>query len=365
MGTRLTRRSLLAMAPAALAAVRGPEKTVVWRAASDGYDSYRIPALLTTSRGTLLAFCEGRKNSRSDAGNIDLVWKQSNDGGRTWSAQTVMVDFGEDTIGNPCPVQDRTTGTIWLLLTRNPGHLTEREIEKDSSRGTRTVWVTHSDDDGKTWAPPADITAWTKDPGWGWYATGPGNGIQTRAGRMVIPCDHRRFKGQERHSHIIYSDDHGKTWKMGGSAQRDTNECAVAELSDGSLLLNMRSYAGRNGRALARSTDGGLTWTDCGLDAALIEPVCQASMIAYDARWLLFSNPASTKRERITVRASNDDGNSWPHARVLHEGPAAYSSLATLKDRTIGCLYECGEKSSYDTITFARFPLSWLTTSNT
>jgi sialidase-1 len=361
----MNRRAFLSLVPAAAAAALRPETTVVWRPGVDGYHSYRIPALLAIADGTLLAFCEGRKDSRSDAGNIDLLVKRSTDRGRTWSTQSVIADFATDTIGNPCPVEDRTTGAIWLPLTRNPGSLNEREIEKDSSRGTRTVWMTHSTDRGQTWTPPIDITSTTKDPGWGWYATGPGNGIQLPSGRMIIPCDHRRFAGQARHSHVIYSDDHGKSWKLGGSAQPDTNECAIATLSDGSLLLNMRSYHGRNRRAIARSIDGGLTWVDGGLHQDLIEPVCQASMIRYDRRFLAFSNPASTRRERLTVRLSSDDGNSWPHSRVLHEGPAAYSSLAVLPDRSLGCLYECGEKTAYDTITFARIPLSWLTTSNT
>lgn len=361
----MNRRQFLGVVAATAGLDAAPEQRPVWRAGTDGYHSYRIPALLAARKGTLLAFCEGRRDSRSDAGNIDLLVKRSRDGGRTWSGQTVVADFGPDTVGNPCPVQDRKTGVIWLPLTSNPGHLTEREIEKDSSRGTRLVWMTRSSDEGITWAKPVDITASAKDPGWGWYATGPGNAIQLRSGRMVVPCDHRRFAGQARHSHVIYSDDRGRTWKMGGSAQPDTNECAVVELINGSLLLNMRSYHGKNRRALARSRDDGLTWTEGGLDEALIEPVCQASFIRYDRRHLLFSNPASTRRERMTVRVSTDEARTWSGGKVLHAGPAAYSSLAVLNDKTVGCLYERGEQSAYETITFANFPLLWLNSSNT
>jgi sialidase-1 len=362
----MKRRKFLSLLPVTLPAANADvEKVVVWKAGTGGYHTYRIPALLMTRNKTLLAFCEGRKTSRSDSGDIDILLKRSNDGGRTWSPQTVVADFGDDTIGNPCPVEDRRTGVIWLPLTRNPGHLTEREIEQDSSRGTRTVWMTHSRDGGLSWAPPVDITATTKQAGWGWYATGPGNGIQTRSGRLIIPCDHRRFAGQARHSHVIYSDDAGRTWKLGGSAQRDTNECAVVELRDGSLLLNMRSYHGLNRRAIARSIDGGITWSYGALDFNLVEPVCQASLIRDDSGRLLFSNPASTRRERLTVRLSEDDGNSWIRSAVLHPGPAAYSSLALLSNRHLGCLYECGSENPYETITFARFPLSWLTSSST
>jgi len=351
----MKRRSFLAAAAGAWAAPPAIEQVAVWRAGDNGYHSYRIPALLATRKGTLLAFCEARKNSRSDTGDIDLVLKRSEDQGKTWSAQTLIADHGPDTIGNPCPVQDRTTGTIWLPLTGNPGDLAEREIEKDSRRGTRTVWMTYSNDDGRTWAKAYEITSTAKDQGWGWYATGPGNAIQLRSGRMVVPCDHRRFAGQARHSHILYSDDHGKSWKLGGSAQPDTNECAVVELNDGSLLLNMRSYAGRNRRAIARSTDRGETWTPLGHDEALIEPVCQASFIRFDRKRLLFSNPASTRRERMTVRVSRDEGRTWSEGLVLHAGPAAYSSLAVLKSGWAGCLYERGETSAYETISFARF----------
>lgn len=337
---------------------------MVWRAGADGYHTYRIPALWRTASGVLLAFCEGRRHSRSDSGDIDVLLKRSEDDGRTWSAQMVVAGGGGDTIGNPCPVEDRATGVIWLPLTRNPGRLTQAEIEKSPASGTRTVWITSSSDDGKTWAKLSEITRAVKDPGWGWYATGPGNGIQTSSGRLIIPCDHQRFAGQERHSHVIYSDDGGESWRLGGSAQKDTDESAVVELSDGSLLLNMRSYHGQNRRALARSTDGGLTWQDAGLQYTLIEPVCQASLIRAGRKYLVFSNPASLKRERLTVRLSNDDGNSWFRSRVLHAGPAAYSSLAPLRARGIGCLYEAGEREPYETITFARFGLSWLATSN-
>jgi sialidase-1 len=357
----VNRRTFLSLAsPASAAAPADIEEKSVWKAGDAGYHTYRIPALLPTRRGTLLAFCEGRRGSASDAGDIDVLLKRSEDGGRTWSPQEVLADFAGDTVGNPCPVQDRNTGIVWLPLTSNPGSLTEREIEKNASRGTRTVWIMYSRDEGRTWSKPANITQSTKDPGWGWYATGPGNGIQLRSGRLVIPCDHRRYEGQARHSHVVYSDDNGRTWRIGGSAQTDTNECAVVELADGSLLLNMRSYHGRNRRAVARSRDGGLTWDDFGFDEALIEPVCQASLIRYDRQRLLFSNPASTRRERMTVRLSRDDGRTWTASRVLHEGPSAYSSLAVLRGGWIGCLYERGEKAPYESITFSRIAMAWL-----
>jgi len=332
----------------------------VFRSGQGGYHTYRIPALVATNKGTLLAFCEGRRSGTADSGNIDILLKRSHDNGRTWSPAQVIADLGDDTIGNPAPVVDRKTGAITLLLTRNPGKVTERQIIDGSADGTRTVWFSRSTDDGATWTPPADITSAVKLPNWTWYATGPGNGIQLRDGRLVVPCDHIVAVTKAYHSHVIVSDDGGRTWKLGGSAGDKTNESAVAELRDRTLLLNMRSYSGHNRRAVATSRDRGATWSPLTHDDALIDPVCQASLIRFRKDRLLFSNPADTKRVRMTVKMSRDEGKTWPVARVIHEGPAAYSSLAELKDGRIGLLYERGAQRAYELITFARFDSAWL-----
>lgn len=324
----------------------------VYSAGEGDYHSYRIPALVQTKRGTLLAFAEGRRENRRDWGDIDVLVRRSRDGGRTWSPVIVVADFGKDTIGNPAPVVDRRTGTVWLLLTKNPGDVPEKSIRPGLSGATRTVWVTHSKDDGLTWAPTVDITAAVKEPGWSWYATGPVNGIQTRSGRLVIPCDHDRGDASRRYSHVIYSDDGGKTWRLGGSAGPEANESTVAELEDGSLLLNMRSYRGRNRRMTARSRDGGLTWSEPVEDAALVEPVCQGSLLRFGRKLLLFSNPASTKRENLTLRMSRDGGRSWYGTQVLHGGPAAYSNLVALDRGTAGILYERGRRGLTSTFRF-------------
>jgi len=153
---------------------------------------------------------------------------------------------GPDTIGNPAPVQDLKTGTVWLLLTGNPGHTSEREIIETGAKGTRTVWIMSSHNDGATWSKPVEITRDVKPDNWTWYATGRSMGIQTRSGRLVIPCDHEVKGHRGFYSHVIYSDDHGKTWKPGGSASEMTDESTVAELGDGTLMLNMRSNAKRS-----------------------------------------------------------------------------------------------------------------------
>jgi sialidase-1 len=342
-------------------------QSAVYLAKDGGYFVHRIPALLATGKGTLLAFCEARSGSPSDAAPTDLVLRRSLDNGKTWTPAQVVAHFAGFTVGNPTPVEDRKTGVIWLLLTANPAGVTEKEIDEGSPKGARTVWITSSSDDGVHWAAAKEITASTKKSNWTWYATGPGNGIQLADGRLVIPCDHKVAETHAFYSHVIYSDDHGKTWKIGGSAGPQTNESAVVQLADGSLLLNMRSYAGRHNRAVALSRDGGLTWSPVRLDPTLIEPVCQASMIRYTlAREvgrdrLLFSNPADTaRRDRMTVRLSYDEGKAWPTARLVYEGPSAYSSLAVLQDGTIGLLYERGTANAYEEIEFANFNLRWL-----
>ena len=334
-----------------------------------GYHTYRIPALLVTPKGTVLAFCEGRKTGRGDHGDLDMVLRRSTDGGKTWLPLQLIYEEGGDkkiTIGNPCPVVDRSNNRIWLPFTRD----------------NDDVFITYSDDEGASWKAPTKITDQVKLKDWTWYATGPGVGIQMQhgklAGRLVIPCDHRAtvdgVKGMTR-SHAFYSDDHGKTWQLGEAVGPFTNECQVVELSDGRLQINMRNYMGRDGmqadkdkqRAIAHSSDGGQTWSALAYDAALIEPVCQASLITYPSTqdqpdWLLFSNPASaTTRHRLTIRLSRDGGQTWPTSRLLFEGNSAYSCLAVLPDRTVGCLLEGGTGNAYEKILFAQFPIQWLT----
>jgi sialidase-1 len=232
-----------------------------------------------------------------------------------------------------------------------------------------------SRDDGRTWTKPREITADVKDKGWTWYATGPGNGIQlTRGkykGRLVIPCDHRVGGTKEDkdgwdkagRSHVIYSDDHGQSWRLGGATDYSMNECAVVELNDGTLMLNSRSYRGKACRGISLSRDGGQTWEPTTDDPALVESVCQASLIRYPYTKspqgsLIFSNPAVPKgRHHLTVRASSDDGRTWPHSRLICEGSSAYSSLAVLPNGEIGLLYE---RDDYKRIVLARFSPAWM-----
>ena len=346
---------------------RGIFQRDVFVSGTEGYHTFRIPALAVSPQGTLLAFCEGRKTSRADLGNNDLMLKRSTDGGRTWGKLQQIYDEGEKTIGNPTVVVDQDTATIWLVMLRNASE----------------VLLTQSTDDGKTWSQPVDITRQVKSPEWGFYAVGPGIGIQLRhgahKGRLVIPAYHRptQSKSSPSTAHVFYSDDHGQTWKLGGKAGPHTNECQLVEtLQEGRsvLLLNMRNHWARSGgqpgkagyRLVSRSTDGGKSWSEPVLDKTLIEPTCQASLLrltwtASGKSRILFANPASKSRKSLTVRLSEDEGRTWPVARQVHAGSSAYSCLAPLPDGRIGLLYE---RDDYGKLTFASFSVDWLMEAN-
>jgi len=332
------------------------EQRALFLSGQEGYHTYRIPAMVTTIQGTILAFCEGRKHGRGDAGKIDIMLRRSFDGGATWEQMQLLVADGDMTCGNPCPVVDRSTGTIWLPFTKNPGDVGENLVIE--GKGTRRVWLTHSQDDGLTWAKPVEITREVKKPSWTWYATGPGHGIQLTSGRLVVPCYH---------SHVIYSDDHGASWHMGGIVDEGTNECAVVETDEVGLYINCRNYRQGKRRAYAWSRDQGATFINFGRDDSLPEPICQASLVRFTSarnqgrNRVLFANPASTQRERMTVRLSYDECRTWPVAKVLYAGHSAYSDLTVAPDMTICCLYERGVEHPYESLTLARFNLEWLT----
>ncbi len=334
----------------------------LFKSGEDGYQCFRIPAIITTQSGTLLAFAEGRKKDCGDAGDIDLVLKRSEDQGKTWSALQVVWSDSANTCGNPAPVLDARTGNIVLLSTWNLGADHEWQIINGSSQNTRRVYVLTSTDEGRSWSAPREITTAVKQPNWTWYATGPVNGIQIRQGkykgRLVIPCDHIEAGSKQYYSHTIHSDDGGQNWQLGGSTPTDqVNECTVAELSKGNLILNMRNYNQQRIRQTAISADGGHTWSALRGDTSLVEPVCQASLIRLYQQGrkpvLAFSNPAHAKqRVNMTVRLSYDEGQTWSRSLVLHQGPAAYSNLVELGRDQLACLFEAGEKHAYEGILF-------------
>lgn len=333
----------------------------------EGYGRYRIPSLIVTSQKTVLAFCEGRRKPSGLTGDIDLVLRRSTDGGRIWQPAHVVADDGPNTLGNPCAVIDRQGGTIWLAFTRSLGEDLEDQITAGTSKGTTTVWITSSNDDGITWAKPVEITSTAKRPEWTWYGTGPGVGLQLKSGRLFIPSYHAHRDGAVYRCHSLFSDDHGKTWKLGGVLGDHTSEPQCVERDDGSLFINARGTNNQGYRTIGSSRDGGETWTNVELDKRLTEPACQASLIRLPAegtagksRWL-FSNPPGTKRKGLTLRLSPDEGETWPTSRVLEPGATEYSCLTILPDGAIGLLYERNPGPTYKPhVTFVRIPMTWL-----
>lgn len=338
----------------------------LFKSGTDGYQTFRIPAIVTTNSGKLLAFAEGRVKGSSDTGDIDLVMKSSADEGKTWSPLKVIWNDNENVCGNPAPVLDRKTGKIHLLMTWNLGEDHERDIIAGKSKDTRRVFVTSSSNEGETWTTPKEITSSTKLENWTWYATGPCHGIQLQNkknnGRLVIPCDHIEAETKKYFSHIIYSDDHGKSWQLGGTTPQDqVNECTVAELPDGKLLLNMRNYdRTQKSRKISFSEDGGLSWSSIQSDSVLIEPICQASLLfSEENQTLYFLNPANTdSRTNMILKSSTDFGNSWQKVKVLNSGASAYSDLTLINKNTLGCLYEGGKFSPYEGIIFTTIEIN-------
>ena len=341
------------------------EPSALFKTGDSGYACFRIPAIVRTGKGTLLAFAEARKKGCSDTGDIDLVLRRSTDQGKTWTPLQVIWDDGDNVAGNPAPVVDFATGTIWLLSTWNLGKDHESQIINQTSLDTRRVFTQKSTDDGNTWSQAKEITGSVKQPNWTWYATGPVHGIQIKngscKGRLVIPCDHIEAVTKKYFSHTVYSDDHGASWKLGGTTPGDqVNECTVAELPGGRLILNMRNYdRTQKNRKISLSADGGLTWSGLRDDLRLIEPICQASMLDIVARGknsvLCFLNPAdSLTRRNLVLQISRDEGVTWKPVVTVHAGPAAYSDLAQVNKRELGCLYEAGVSSAYEGIWFRK-----------
>jgi len=330
--------------------------------------TFRIPAIARTNAGTLLAVYDMRYTSRRDLqGHMDIGLSRSTDGGRSWEAPRPIMDMGEfgglpqdqNGCSDPNILVDTVTGQIIVSAVwthgkpnthqwRGAGSEPGLEITKSSQ-----FMAVRSSDDGITWSAPENWTAAIKDPAWYLFAPAPGNGITTSDGTLVMPTQGRDATGKS-FSNLMWSRDRGQNWTLAAPARSDTTECAVAELSDGSLMLNMRDNRNRgdqsetNGRAISVTTDLGKTWTVHASDhGALPEPVCMASLLAHEQktgqRILFFSNPNSkTKRHRMTVRASLDDGQTWPANRqiLLDENGGAYSSLVMVDDQTLGILYE-------------------------
>ena len=319
----------------------------------EGYHTYRIPALAVAPDGALLAFCEARRHHGHDDDQIDILLRRSTDGGQRWSEpQRVVVD-GDRTCGNPCPVVDHDRGAVLLPFCKD----------------NQEVFVCRSHDNGRSWTDPVEITAQVKIPQWTYLGTGPGHGIQLQSGRLLVPSWVDESPGpttwrpatwgQVQSSIALYSDDGGATWRAGAKMTHDaSDECEAVETADGAVYMTLRSRHQHLCRAWSTSRDGGQSWSAVVYDTALPEPSCQGSIVRLDDGRLLLAHPSKPdQRAELTLRLSRDQGRSWPQARVLEPGAAAYSDLAVAPDGQILCLYEAQD---YGCLRLARLAPAWV-----
>ena len=349
--------------------------------------SYAVPKMVTSARGTIVLFCHQRFESNKDFGYPkDGLMIRSRDNGETWSEVQRIAHVENMACRLLGAVADQETGKVFgfvkiMPLFNDRGERVESDwfIENEQkAREMGHIWcVIESDDDGESWSGMRDVTDQFLDhdiPNAGEFMPNM-TGIQLRRGewrgRLVVPSRvwmGRRKAPENYYNCVIYSDDHGATWKCGGLTQSHVGECAAVELSDGKLYVNNRNHSATQGiRNHAISHDGGLTFTEFGEDPELIEPTCHAAMVRYrdidkdPEDVILFLNPASrSKRHRMTVRVSYDGCRTWPVSRLIDEGLSGYSSLAVGKDGTILCAYERGKKNAREKIALARVNMAWV-----
>jgi len=358
------------------------EKRDVFTNGMNGILIYRIPGIVATPNGTVLAYGEARKHASSDWGEIEIHLRRSTDGGKTWQDSKQIAHFGERIEGNP----RKKTGGEHEQTVNNPVAIVDREtgaVEFLYCVNYARCFSMRSTDDGVSWSKPVEVTA-SFEPfrakyDWQVIATGPGHGIQLKSGRLVVPVWLAYGKAGA-HSPsaaaTLFSDNHGRTWQAGDIAvpnegeANDPNETMLAELSDGRVMLVTRSKSAAGRKLITLSPDGVRQWTKPVFHEQLWEPVCMASIVSYPLKpgTLLFSNPNTLrrnaggnedtrgkgKRENLSIKLSRDNGKTWPVNKTLESGPSAYSDLAVLSDGTVLCLYETKN------IVCARFNLDWL-----
>lgn len=359
------------------------ERVDVFTAGTQGVALYRIPGMVVTGKGTVLAYCEARRNSRADWGEIEVHLRRSTDGGATWSEQRKIAHVAQRIEGNPTKAKggerEQTVNNPVAIVDRQTGH-----IEFLYCVNYARCFAMRSLDDGLTWSEPVEITTifepFRSSYAWKVIATGPGHGVQTHSGRLVVPVWLAYGKAGDHHpsaAATVYSDDHGHTWKAGEIAvpdkepYGDPNETMVTTLSDNSVLLVTRSESKPNRKLITVSRDGATNWSEPKFHSQLLEPICMASIVSHPNQpgMLLFSNPHSVgldaagkeipagrgKRRNLSIKLSRDDGETWPINKTLEPGNSAYSDLAVLPNGDVLCLYEADTK-----IVCARFNLDWL-----
>jgi len=342
----------------------------VFVAGTYGYHTFRIPAIVRSSAGTLLAFAEGRRDGAGDSGAIEVVLRRSFDGGRTWKRLQVVSRQEGDTVGNPSPVEDPATGDIVLLTTRNAGAATESALLRGQvdDADSRRVLLQRSLDDGTTWTRSIDLTDSAKRPDWRWYATGPCHGIALSSGRLVVPANHsvasEDIGAHVYGGHVLLSDDGGNSWRIGAVDDAadgvNANETTVAELPDGTLYFNTRNQHGSapGTRAHTTSSDGGASF-DRSYEPCpdVIGPVVQGSVLTHGDQLVLALPSDPVERRAMAVRASRDRGRSWQLVATVSDAPAAYSDLVVLAADRVGLLFETGGDGPYERIGFVALEL--------
>jgi len=361
----------------------------IFEAGQGGYAHYRVPAIAVSSRGTVMAFAEARKNTRGDWGTQDIMLRRSRDRAVTWDAPRIIARLdqpgpknpvalaqklgveGEVTYNNVVPIVDG--GTLHVLFC----------VEY-----ARCYWM-QSSDDGETFSRPVDITPvfekFRKEYDWKVIATGPGHGIKLKNGRLLVPV--WLSDGTGGHAHrpsivsVIYSGTQGKSWQRGDVVVRhpelkNPSETVAVQLSGGRVMLNIRNESPEHRRAISTSADGATAWSKPVFHPELVEPICMGSILGLGSGRIVFANPDSNeprdaarpegnfKRQNVSVKLSNDDGKTWPVKRVLEPGISGYTDLAAGPDGSMYCIYERGSPSGVNTtiryLTVARFNLQWL-----
>jgi sialidase-1 len=364
------------LATVGLAAEDAPvRKQELFKSRTDGYELYRIPGIVVTKKGSLLAYAEARKSTRGDWGPIDIVLRRSTDRGATWSPMKIIANVEGPKTKNPVALAQNLA---------NPSDVTYNNpvaISDGKSGAVHFVFCLEymrafymrSDDDGQTFSKPVEITAafdaFRPEYAWKVLATGPGHGIQLKDGRLLIPIWLSTGTGGHAHrpsvTSTIVSGDNGKTWKRGAIAVPDTpefvfpNETTAAQLSDGRVMLNVRTETKSHRRTIVTSPDGSSNWSTPRFDQALVEPICFGTLISLGGKRLAFANPDNLEktgaaaepgknrdRKNLTVQFSNDDGATWKQKLVIEPGWSGYSDLAFAgpksKDKTIYLFYEHG-----------------------
>lgn len=331
----------------------------------DGIAEFRIPSMITTIKGTVIAVCDARIDRSGDVpNNIDLVMRKLEKGSNEWTPLKRIVNFaGKHGAADPSLLQDRETGRIFVFYAFCPGR---NNITEGPNRERRHLMVqyVYSDDEGESWSNPIHVDYTLREDNWQSIWSAPGRGVQLKNGKLIIPCTINK-ETKVMATILVYSDDHGETWDKIEVAEK-INEPQMVELANGDWMVNARNQMEfRQCRAVTISKDMGKTWSQPVGDRNLPDPNCQGSIIQNIFKvgkekkdlLVLSNNNTGKGRRNMTVKLSDDNGKTWKYKKLIHEGPSAYSCLTILPNGNIGLLYESGEKSPYEGIAFVEIKL--------